>query len=89
MKFEIEIIDRDLKDREILIEMRSVIEERIEKLSEFSRNNLIDHINSLRGQIEWLENAWLKWQRERALNKVSEVLNFNRSRLGDREWHDD
>lgn len=89
MKFEIEIIDRDLEDRATIIEMRSLIEERIQKLSEFSKNNLPNQINFLRGALENIENGWLKWQRERALNKLSEVLNVDRKRFGDREWHDD
>lgn len=89
MKFEIEILDKDLEDRKVIIEMRAALEERIEKLSEFSRNNLVNQINYLRGSVEQVENGWLKWQRERALNKLSEVLNVERAALGDRCWHDD
>lgn len=89
MKLELEILDSDLEDRKVIIEMRSALEERIEKLSEFSRNNLVNEINRLRGQIEWLENGWLKWQRERVLNKFSEAMNIDRQKLGDRDWHDD
>lgn len=89
MKFEIEILDKDLEDRAIIIGLRSLIEEKIQTLSDFSKNNLVKELNGLRGNIEWVENAWLKWQRERALNKLSEVLNVDRQRLGDRQWHDD
>lgn len=89
MKFEIEILDKDLEDRAIIIGLRSLIEEKIQNLSDFSKNNLVKELNGLRGNIEWVENAWLKWQRERALNKLSEVLNVDRQRLGDRQWYDD
>lgn len=89
MKFEFEINDKDLEDRNFIIGMRVIIEEEIEKLSEFSRNNLPNEINHLRSALENVENGWLKWQRVRALNKLSEVLNVDRNRFGDREWHDD
>lgn len=89
MKFEFEILDKDLDDRKIIIEMRSDIEKRMEMLSEFSKNNLPNQMNHLRGAVEQMENGWLRWQRERALNKLSEVLNVDRKKMGDREWHDD
>ncbi len=88
MIFEFEIIEKDLQDRAILIEMRRLVEEQIEKLSEFSKNNLPNEINHFRGAVESLENRWLFWQRERILNKLSEVLNADRKKFGDREWCD-
>lgn len=89
MKYEFEIFESDLADRTILIEMRAAIEERIAKLSDFGRNTLVKELNELRGGIQWCENVWLHCQREKAVNKLSEVLNADRDRLGDKEWHDD
>lgn len=89
MKFEFEILDKDLEDRAIIIEMRAAIEERIQKLSEFSKNNLVNELNALREESEWLENRWVMWQRDRVVNKLSEVLNADREMYGDSAWHDD
>lgn len=89
MNFEFEVFDDDLRDRELIIEMRAILESQIDKLGEFSKNNLVNQLNYLRSSIESVENKWLFWQRERILNKLSEVLNVDRSKLGDKCWHDD
>lgn len=89
MKFELEILDSDLEDRKKIIELRALFEIKIKQFSGFAQNNLVNEFNRIRGDIEWLENTWIKWQRERALNKLSEVLNVDRDKLGDRDWHDD
>jgi hypothetical protein len=88
MKFEIEVLDSDLKDREILVEMQALIEEKMGQLSEFSKNNLGNEWNFLRGALENVENGWLKWQRERALNKLSEALNVERKKFVTMDWND-
>jgi hypothetical protein len=89
VKFEVEILDTDLRDRKVIIEMRSMVEKKMEELSDFARNNLPNEMNHLRSALEQVENQWLSWQRIRALNQLSLVLNVNRERFGDREWHDD
>ena len=89
MKFELEIFDQDLQDRALVIGMRDLIEGEIEKLSDFSRNNLVNQVNFLRGALEQLENRWLYWQKERLLNQLSQVLNVDRAALGDKCWCDD
>lgn len=88
MKIEIELLDSDMKDREKLIEMRALIEEKMQQLSEFSKNNLPNEWNHVRGALESVENGWLRWQRERVLNKLSEALNVDRNKMGDRDWSD-
>jgi hypothetical protein len=87
MKYEFEILDKDLADRELLIGMRVLVEAEIEKLSDYARNGLLHKINDLRGALEYMENGWLFVQRDRALNKLSEVLNVSRIDLG-KEYHD-
>ncbi len=89
MKIELEILARDLEDRNVIIEMRASLEAKISKLSEYAKNNMINEINRLRGNIEWLENKWVQEQNKRAVNLLSQSLNVGRSDLGDREWHDD
>lgn len=89
MNFEFEVFDDDLRDRELIIGMWAILENQIDKLGEFSKNNLVNQLNYLRSSIEQVENKWLFWQRERILNKLSEVLNVDRSKLGDKCWHDD
>jgi hypothetical protein len=88
MKIEIDLLEADLKDRQVAIEMRAVVEEKISQLSAFAQNNLPNQLNNLRSALEQVENAWLKWQKERVLNKFSEALNVDRDRLGDKAWSD-
>jgi len=89
MFIDIEILESDLQDRNILIEMRAEVEEKITKLSDYARNNLGQQLNWIRGDIERTESKWLEWQKERAINKLAEALNVGREKFGDREWRDD
>lgn len=88
MKVELEILEQDLNDRQIMIDLRNVVEDMLVKLTEFSKNNCANQINNLRSAIEQVENAWLFNQRTRMENKLSEALNVEVSRMGVREYHD-
>jgi hypothetical protein len=88
MKFELEILDCDLEDRKKIIKIRSCVEEVLETFSDYAKSSLADEVNRLRGSIERVENEWIELQRRRFMNKLSEVLNVERDKLGDQEWHD-
>lgn len=75
MKFEIEILESDLKDRDILREMRALLENSIQKLSAFARNGLVGELEELRSNIKWLDNWWLKTQRECLFNNFTQAVN--------------
>ena len=88
MKFEFEILDADLEDRKKLVEMKEHLKGEIEKLSMFGQNTMSDAIARLMNNLEFAENEWLFCQRNRIVNKLSEVLNVDRSRLGERYCRD-
>ncbi len=88
MKFEFEILDEDLEDRKKLVEMKEHLKSEIEKLSKFGQNTMSDAIARLMNNLEFAENEWLFCQRNRIVNKLSEVLNVDRSRLGERYCRD-
>jgi len=89
MKIEFEILESDIADRNVLIGMRADVEIQISRLSQYGRNTLFDELNALRGKIEWCENVWLRAQKERAINLLSQALNIKRYEHGDEEWRDD
>lgn len=88
MKLDIEVNERDLEDWKVIIEMKGVIEHQLAKLSDYSKRNLDPQISQLREQMEWLETGWLFCQKERALTKLSEVLNVRRERFTDRRGNE-
>ena len=89
MKYEFEILDSDLEDRKRIIEMKEEIRKRIDGLSQYGQNTMSDPLIRLKRELEYCENAWLSTQRERAINKLSEVLNVDRVFLGERYWRED
>jgi hypothetical protein len=88
MKFEFEILDTDLEDRNKIIEMKVEVLRRINQLSEFGQNTMSDSLVRLKNDLEFAENEWLFCQRDRVVNKLSEALNVGRERLGERYWDD-
>lgn len=89
MKFEIEILDRDLEDRQILSEMREFFDASIKKLSQYFVNEAQTDLENVKAKLEWVENEWLFIQRDRAINKMSEFLNVESKRLSAKEYEYD
>lgn len=89
MKYEFEILDSDLEDRRRVIEMKEDLRRRIDSLSQFGQNTMAESLLRLKKDLEWCETEWLFCQRERAINKLSEVLNVERKDLGERYWRED
>lgn len=89
MKYEFEILDADLEDRKKIILMKEQLRNWIDALSEFGQNTMFDSINRLRTNLEWCENEWLNCQREKSLNRLSEILNTDRSSLNETHWSED
>lgn len=89
MRFEFEINEEDLEDRRKIIEMKEELGRRIEALSKFGQNTMSDSLVRLKNDLEYAENEWLFCQRDRIVNKLSEVLNVDRKRLGESYWRDD
>lgn len=88
MKYEVSIIDSDLKDRETLVLLNDQINKRIEDLSPFFKNASVRAIHDLKQAMEWLENEWILVQKERVLNQLSQQLNVERQKLCERELYD-
>lgn len=88
MKFEFEILDEDLEDRRKIIEMKENLKKEIEGLSKFGQNTMSDALVRIKNDLEFAENEWLFCQRNRIVNRLSEVLNVDRSRLGEKYCRD-
>ncbi len=88
MKFEFEILDTDLADRTKIIEMKEEMKRRIEGISGFGQNTMSDALVRLQNNLEFAEDEWLFCQRNRLVNKLGEVLNVDRGRLGERYCRD-
>lgn len=89
MKFEFEILDTDLEDRKKIIEMKEELRARIDALSKFGQNTMSDALVRLKQDIEFAESEWLFCQRDRMINRLSEVLNVDRGRMGERYWREE
>jgi|GEM_PF-3569132 len=89
MKYEFEILDSDLEDRKRIILMKEEIRKRIDELSQYGQNTMSDSLLRLKRDLEYCENEWLSCQREKVINKLSEVLNVDRVSLGERYWRED
>jgi hypothetical protein len=81
MKFEYEVLDEDLGDREKIIRMKEEIIERIGSLSEFGQNTMVRSIKNTMDELEYAEQEWLNAQRERLWNRFSYFLNIQRESL--------
>ena len=88
MKFECEILDEDLEDRRKIVEMKENLKKEIESLSKFGQNTMSDALVRIKYDLEFAENEWLFCQRNRIVNKLSEVLNVDRDRLGEKYCRD-
>jgi hypothetical protein len=89
MKFEFEIFDSDIEDRKKIIEMKEEIRKRIDELSDFGKNTMGRGLVALRERLEYCENEWLQCQRDKAMNRLSEVLNVDRASLKEKYWRED
>ena len=76
MKFEVEILESDLKDRVILKETRDMIKSQFEKLSDYGKNTLISETSCVIERIEWCESKWCLAQQERFKNIISNLINM-------------
>jgi hypothetical protein len=89
MKYEFEVLEIDLDDRKKIIAMKEELRRRINELSDFGQNTLVNEISRLKNDLERCESEWVLCQRERAINKLSEVLNANRASLSEMYVHDE
>lgn len=88
MKIEFEILETDIQDRSKIIEMKEELKRRIEGISDFGQSTMSDALVRIKNDLEFAENEWLFCQRNRLVNKLSEVLNVDRIRLGERYCRD-
>lgn len=86
MKYLFEILDSDLEDRKKIIQMKESLLDKIEELTEFGQNTMRVSLERVKDNLEWCENEWLRCQREKAVNRLSEILNIDRDRLGEKYW---
>lgn len=89
MKFEFEVFETDLEDRKKIIEMKEELNRRMLDLSKFGQNTMSDSMVRLLNNLEYAENEWLFCQRDKVVNKLSEMLNVDRKRFDEKYWHDD
>ncbi len=89
MKYDFEILDSDLEDRKKIILMKEELRKRVDELSQFGQNTMSDALVRLKQDLEWCENEWLACQREKTINRLSEILNIDRKNLGERYWRED
>ena len=89
MKYDFEKLDSDLEDRKKIILMKEELRKRVDELSQFGQNTMSDSLLRLKENLEWCENEWLACQREKMINRLSEILNIDRKNLGERYWRED
>lgn len=73
MKFQVEISESELKDRQILSEMCIAIDEKVAELSEVSRNSLVNQIAELKKTANWCKYALVVSQKDRIVNKLHKL----------------
>lgn len=77
MKVEIEVLESDLKDRELIAMAKESCMSILSQTSEYFQNE-IRGFHEISDNFAWLDTKWSLIQRERAMNKLSEALNQSR-----------
>lgn len=82
MKFEFEILEKDLEDRRILEEMRTHLNNLLASLSQYGKNTMIKGIDRIINNIEFAQAEWLLEQKQRVFNLLTTKLNIPKEQWG-------
>ena len=82
MKVEFNIEDSDLEDLAKIKEIRHYINEQIPEISEYGKNTLLNSLNRLIDDLQFMEDEWTLNQRKRIANLLSAHFNLTEAKRG-------